>query len=140
MPGMTPSSWLDDSLPEVLWAALIVDRLDRDDALAAFRALAHAVDEGAIALPDGQITHSALANDSGETMEAVSTFLCESKAVGDALCPLRLLSDLPGYDAWAGAAGPLVSETEGWGRLARILHEHPCSGADWAIKDPPEQG
>ena len=24
--------------------------------------------------------------------------------------------------------------------LARILHEHPRSGADWAIKDPPEQG
>jgi len=118
---MTPSSWLDDFLPEVLWAALIVDRLDRDDALAAFRALAHAVDESAIALPDGQITHSALADDSVETVEAVSTLLCKDSAVGDALCPLRLLPDLPGYDAWSVAVGPLDSEMEGWARLASAV-------------------
>ena len=40
IPNVAPRSWVDDRLPEMLWAALVVSHLDREAALDVFRAVA----------------------------------------------------------------------------------------------------
>ena len=39
VPSLSPSSWLDDRLPELLWGALLLKQFPRDAALEVFRTL-----------------------------------------------------------------------------------------------------
>jgi len=121
MPGMTPSSWLDDVLPDMLWAALIVDGLEREHALAVFRKLAAVVHDAAVSFPDGLITHSALAEAGPATVKAAVDDLCGDRAVASVLSPLRLLPELPAYDGWASACEPLTDDPAGWTSLASAV-------------------
>lgn len=43
--GMTPSSWKDDRLPEMLWAVVLIGNLKREDALDVFRKVATFVEK-----------------------------------------------------------------------------------------------
>ncbi|MBN2404158.1 MAG: hypothetical protein JXE06_01105 [Coriobacteriia bacterium] len=117
---MTPSSWLDEVLPDLLWAALIVTHYVREDALRIFRIVGHAIDDGALVLPDGRITHSALAAEP-ELLKTFCRILCEVGDVADVLSPLMLLSNLPGYEVWASFIEPPVNEDEAWGELAHAV-------------------
>ncbi len=40
IPGVTPQSWTNDRLPQMLWACLVISILPRRDALAVFREIA----------------------------------------------------------------------------------------------------
>ncbi len=120
MPNMKPSSWLDEVLPDLMWAALIVSNFERDHTLRVFRVIGHAIDDGKLVLPDGRLTHSALA-DQPVALEALGAILGQLPDVPRALAPLSLLTALPGYDAWASIVESPASSEEGWNELAHAV-------------------
>ena len=87
-PLLTPvsafHSWLDERLPEILWAVLIVGQLPRDDALAVFRDAASYLSR----LPEEQrfpeVTHSALAKLDAELRRGFIAAVCGNDAVRQA--------------------------------------------------------
>ena len=62
LPNLKPASWINDRLPEVLWAAILISHLPRELALAHFRRVAdfarNLATEGQQA--PGDLTHSGL--------------------------------------------------------------------------------
>jgi len=136
---MQPSSWLDEILPDVLWAVLLVGALPRADALAIFRRLGNEIAEGDLVLPYGRITHSALAQDASDSLERLVELLCGHVEVASALAPLRLLPELPGYQQWLHRLSPLPDDQSGWAELARAVlacfdhQSEPATDCRWVI-------
>ncbi len=121
MPNVTPSSWLDDTLPESLWSVLLVDRLERDYALEVFRRVAHAIDDKRLAIPDGVITHSSLAREPESALTPLIQLLVEDKDVAEVLFPLTVLRDLPGHGVWAECLAGAGDLAEAWPRLGSAI-------------------
>jgi hypothetical protein len=61
IPNLQPMSWMNDRLPELLWAALLVTHLPRAHALAHFRDAASFIHSLAEPERFSDITHSGLA-------------------------------------------------------------------------------
>ncbi len=136
--NMTPRSWVNDRLPDMLWAALLVTA-DRDAALEVFRELAK---YGAGAAHDGQgeldsVTHSAIAAASAQTRQELIGIITNGMADKVTLCPLLLFDALPSRDAWIRALGTPVGPID-WGPLmttiARTLDHQSQEATDcrWA--------
>lgn len=118
LPKLQPRSWCAERVPELLWTVLIVGFFDREDALAIFRRVADHI----FRLPDGDkfsdVTHSGLAGLHESQFAGFLNSLFADHTVAEALAPLLLLHDLPGYERWsaqlsaAGVVGdwpPLMS-------------------------------
>ncbi len=112
---MKPASWIDDRLPEMLWAVLVVGNLERDKALKFFRSIAKFVQNNKEC---ADITLSGI-----ETLplekrgEFIALLVSWSDEVRGALRPLGLLPDLPAFDDWKN----LLDEPdpkEDWNKLA----------------------
>jgi len=112
------TSWMNDSLPEVLWAALIVGHLNRDAALQVFRrAVAKAKASGSGAA-GADIRHSALANIDPALFADFFSSLAEDQAARHYLRALRVLPTLPGRSLWDSLVGfDEMSEPEAWDAL-----------------------
>ena len=121
IPNTTPSSWLDEALPESLWSVLLVDGLERDYSLEVFRRVAHAIDDKRFAIPDGVITHSSLAREPESALLPLARLLVEDEAVAEVLFPLTVLRDLPGYGVWAECLLGAGDLAEAWPRLGSAV-------------------
>src|SRR5581483_8450020 len=101
VPKLQPTSWMNDRLPEMLWAALLVTQLPREAALNLFRAAAtyiHSVPEDR---KFHEVTHSGLAKvDTSRLQEFLDVITSDSGAT-IALTPLLLLDQLPAREAWS---------------------------------------
>lgn len=96
-------SWINDRLPEVLWAALLVSHLERQQALSIFRKVANFGDRFKNSQSPVDITHTGLSQMPPEILEELLQTLCLEPAVRAALSPLTLLDDLPAKDHWSRA-------------------------------------
>jgi len=113
--GMSPSSWKDDRLPEMLWAVLLIGNLERDDALSIFRKVADLVKHKPELL---DITHSGIAKWSKEDRLDLIKLLKESHPEAQKiLCSLVIFPALPGYGEWK----EILGETKDEGEIADFL-------------------
>lgn len=103
---------MNDRLPEMLWAALIVSILPRNRALRIFRELASFVAQFRNSRPVYNVTHSGLAELPSEILDEVLQFLTSREQGGDVLRPLLLLRDLPARDHWENAIREQPSKTD----------------------------
>lgn len=94
------SSWVNERLPEMLWAVLIRARRDQKDAINEFRRILHFVHEleEPKELSDLTLTGLALVNDELRSRFLRHITVDERSAL--ALTPLRLFDDLPARDSW----------------------------------------
>jgi len=107
---MSPSSWKDDRMPEMLWAVLIVGNIKREEALDIFRKVADLVCKST-GLSD--ITHSGIALWSKENRVALIDLLKESHPeTQKILQPLVIFPALPGYKEWKEILGEPSNEKE----------------------------
>ena len=94
------ASWLNERLPEMLWAILLVTHLPREYAINVFRQVAKYIEK----LPkDDQfddVTHTGLANLSPEHLDDVLSIITAQQEQKEVLVPLLLLDGLPGQEAW----------------------------------------
>ena len=91
-------SWMNDRLPDMLWAALIVGTFSRDQYLGIFRAISETAEK----LRDTRVflTHSDLAKISDSEFDLVMNAIISDDLARKSLAPLRLLNALPDLKHW----------------------------------------
>ncbi len=137
LPNLKMASWVDERLPEVLWAVLLVTRMEREDALNIFRRVADKVHELQADSGDGDITHTGLAILAPEHCAKILEVIATDDPQRMALAPLLLFDELPARDAWGKAIGRAPA-AEDWGALmfavAKTLYHQSQESTDcrWA--------
>jgi hypothetical protein len=93
-------SWMNDRLPEMIWAALLISALGRKVALKELRDFLRFVWEN----PDRESLHdctlTGFANLEDSLRSAVIAYLCRSDLAKQALAPLLLFETLPARRTW----------------------------------------
>lgn len=119
---MSLYSWINNRLPEVLWAALAANAIPREDLLQAFWRIAAELSKSAHAKGNARefdLTHSAL-DVFPDSIELLCTILLEHPAGLLALRPLLLFDGLPARDRWASALNSEPTEADGVALAATI--------------------
>ena len=135
---MTPSSWMDDHMPEMLWAVLLTGALNRRDYLICFRKIAAlsrgwfkkseeeaSVSEKAPDPKDGinwtvVVDHTTLADISEDHFEQFISIVLKHPLGYAALRPLLLIGALPGFDRWKRRLDVQPSADD-WETLAKAV-------------------
>ncbi len=112
IPNMKPTSWMNDRLPEMLWAALIFSILPRNRSFRIIRDLASFVLPTRDTCPVFDVTLSGLANLPPDVLGPVLQFLGSREQGGEVLRPLLLLQDLPARQHWQEAIQQQPSESD----------------------------
>lgn len=117
--GVGLSSWLDDRMPEMLWAVLLAGTLDRDDALRGIRRVVNS----AAGLPGegADVTLSGLATLPVEDRRDVLAALCDDAPARFVLRPLLVFDNLPAREDWAWALGTFSAPDDDWPALAAAV-------------------
>ena len=101
IPNLQPASWMNDRLPDMLWAILLVKLLSREQALNVFRLIVKYIDS----LPEdekfGDVTHTGLSKLPPKHLDDVLSIITSRQEQKQALTPLLLLDELPATEAWA---------------------------------------
>src|SRR3989338_6650334 len=112
---MSPSSWKDDRMPEMLWAVLLIGNIKREEALDIFRKVANLVSKH----PElSDVTHSGIAAWSKENRSILINLLKESHPEAQKILrSLVMFSALPGHCEWK----EILGEPEDEGEIADFL-------------------
>jgi hypothetical protein len=118
------SSWLNNHLPEALWACLIVCAIPRKEALRVFLKIAEvtgldlreSLNEGS----NPGITHSKLIENEEAMLSQLVEALKDETNVLVALKPLLLFKSLPGFETWKALISYEENDSDG-GVLARTV-------------------
>jgi Family of unknown function (DUF5677) len=116
IPGVVLQSWVNERLPEMLWAALLISRLGREHALERFRTAAALVPNLPIKERMIEPTLSGLASLDGKILRRFLSVVCTDSESKNALRPLLLLDELPAKQVWAITIG-LTPVPEDWESL-----------------------
>ena len=100
VPSLSPASWLNNRLPELLWGALLLNRFPRETTLEVFRTLGDRVAKS-VSTYDVRLSGIEAALPVSKTV--IIDFLCRSEGARLALRPLLLFPGLPGREAWHNA-------------------------------------
>ncbi len=110
IPGMQRSSWINDRLPEILWAVLVIGNVDREHGLEFFRRIALFIKKNHECF---DITMSGINKYPKAKRKAfiklATTF---SGSITKALHALTLFPTIPGYADWKNAFEDLESESD----------------------------
>lgn len=98
-PAVTLSSWRDERLPEMLWAAILTAQLSRENYLSIFRAIGDAASELKDLKWDG-LGHSKLASLTDGEFDALLQPILNNETL-PILEPLSLYPDIPDAKHWA---------------------------------------
>jgi hypothetical protein len=136
--GIHLVSWTNTRLPDQLWTALIVTRLERSFGIEVLRTVAKACQgEFKSGIVDLDLTHTGLASMPEELADRIIRLVCAAPGSHDALEPLLLFDDLPDRERWLHHLGSNVS-LDAWNKLAdtvaRVLHHQSQESTDtrWA--------
>ncbi len=118
LPNMMMSSWINDRLPEMIWAELIRERHSGSIGYAIFRDILGWLGENKGRYKLIGVTHTNIAKLNPQFRNKLLKHTVE-QAGTDALRPLLLLPELPGYKAWKEALGNITPKPEeDWSHLA----------------------
>jgi hypothetical protein len=119
--GLSLASWLNDRLPELLWVALIHERLGRENALAVIRVIAQTIHDAGDDSGTAEITLSGIARTSPIVRDAILQVLCTPPEGRTALRPLLLFPTLPAASSWSAAINEPAVPAEDWDHLSRAV-------------------
>lgn len=107
---MSPSSWKDDRMPEMLWAVLMIGNIKREEVLNIFRKVADLV----VKNPElSDITHSGIATWSKESRVTLVNLLKQSHPEAQKILQsLVMFPELPGHEEWKEILGEPNNEAE----------------------------
>lgn len=124
--NMTPSSWADDHMPEMLWAVLLTGVLERAHYLQVFRQVAATCrvwppsEDEAPTDPGFFVDMTRLAEVDDEKFKTFTAIVLAHPLGYAALRPLLLIDSLPGLERWKGVIGADPAEDD-WQTLARSV-------------------
>ncbi len=113
--SLMPCSWVDDRMPEMLWAVLVIGNVERTKALDFFRYVADHVHKNQDCY-DVTLTGISKFPPNGQR-EFIKILLSYSDEIKMALRPLVLFPSLPAIEVWKSILGQLESK-EDWQKLA----------------------
>ena len=119
IPKLHPMSWMNDRLPELIWAALLETQFPRETVLEVFRSLADRIHRAGEGAPH-DLRLTGLATALPASRELIIDFVCGSPEAKEALSPLLLFPDLPGREAWLQAIARNPGDTA-WPTLASAV-------------------
>ncbi len=122
LPGMKPSSWMNDRLPEMLWTTLLISELPRSDALETFRIVGDYVSQFADTDDSmHDVSHTGLSKAKPELLEQFLHIIIATDDHREALSPLLLLRELPAYEVWKRKLAVVEVHDTKWQQLARAV-------------------
>lgn len=126
IPGIALQSWLNDRLPGMLWAALLILALGRDRALERFRQVASLIPQLPAKKRTVKPTLSGLAELEDEILHKFLSAICPDGESKDALRPLLLFDDLPAKEHWARTLGqsPAANDWEHLQSAVLLVLDH----------------
>ena len=101
IPNFQTVSWVNDRLPDMLWAILLVKLLPREQALNDFWQIIKYIDTLPKDEKFGDITHTGLSKLPTIHLDKVLSIITSRQEQKQALAPLLLLDELPAREAWA---------------------------------------
>ena len=120
--GMTKASWIDDRLPEILWAVLIISQLEREDALAFFRyCLEFTLNKKDLF----DITISGISKFSELDRIAFITHICSyaKEDICTLLRPILLFPNLPFIKEWEDVINKKPVPIKDWSTLGNAVQD-----------------
>ncbi|MBW2664360.1 MAG: hypothetical protein JRD93_20885, partial [Deltaproteobacteria bacterium] len=93
-------NWMNDRLPEMIWAALIIVAVDRDYALVQFRRILDFISKHEQTENLSDITLTGFSKMEEPLREEILSFIIKPPETAYALATLRLFEALPAYDTW----------------------------------------
>jgi hypothetical protein len=117
---MQPRSWINDRLPEMLWAALLTAHRPREQTLETFRWAAKSGEKNTDAVDMPDITLSAIASMTETARTALFGVFEADPTTLALLRPLLLLNALPGREHWEQLLGDTPS-ADAWEMVARAV-------------------
>lgn len=109
IPKLTPNSWIDNRLPEMLWATLLITHLPRVEALNVFREVADYINKVKEKGKPSDITHTGLSNFDPEVLNGVLSTVTRTDERKSILRPMLLLEKLPAKEQWEKFLGATPS-------------------------------
>ena len=105
IPNQAKTSWRDDRLPDMLWAALLITHMQRDRSLNVFRKVANYVlQQQNKEIFD--ITHTGLSKMPLAHHSRIISIICETKECKEILSSLLIFNELPLFDTWKAIINP----------------------------------
>lgn len=123
---MTPSSWVDNRLPEMLWAALLTSIFSRKEVLERFAAIVDiAYEVTDIKAPDWRakplvVTLSGIASLKDRDKQRIMLAIAQDDAAKRALVPMLFFDNLPDKKQWESVL-KLTPSNEDWNKLAEAI-------------------
>lgn len=108
--GITNSSWQNDRLPEMLWAAILIGNLPRERTLNIFRRVVNAILAVKNEETKGDVRLSGIAAMPEREKIPVLEAIIAGEDVRECLSSLLLFEMLPGKNSWIGVLGRPASE------------------------------
>ncbi len=94
------SSWMNERLPEMLWAALIIASVNRDYALVQFRRILNFIGKHEQRDQFHDLTHTGIAKLEKKLRAELIGYIVEPPEASHVLCALRLFNALPAREDW----------------------------------------
>ncbi len=119
--NMTTYSWLNERMPEMLWAVLVIGNVERETALKFFRVIAGFVQKN----PDcSDVTHTGISKfPEGKTTEFIKLATGWSEEIKNVLRPLVWFEKLPVNAIWKEFLGESPDKNEDFNKLASGVTE-----------------
>ena len=100
IPNLQKVSWMDDRLPEMLWAALLAYSFERYETLGYFRRVITFIGQHEQREELHDVTLSGIARLDEELRNEIIEFICDPLEAAEALSPLCLFESLPARETW----------------------------------------
>jgi hypothetical protein len=97
---MTPRSWVNECIPNMLWACILTAVLDRDNYLRLFRAVAANIRDGLENHTELFISHNFISNFSENEFDVAFRDVLSDEKAKSALSALLLVECLPDRSLW----------------------------------------
>jgi hypothetical protein len=94
------TSWKNDRLPEMIWAALIRASVDQDDAIAEFRRILSFIPKSPHKEALHDIRLSGIGKIDPDAQRAFISHILDSDVSSSALCALKMFTGLPARSVW----------------------------------------
>lgn len=123
LPNMVFSSWINDRLPEMLWAILIRHQHPGRNGYAIFRSIMIWLGDNKGKLDVAGVCHTDISNMPTEFRKRFIEKIVLDAGT-NALKPLLLLKSLPAYEDWKKALeGSEIDPEKGWGQVADAVEK-----------------
>jgi hypothetical protein len=119
IPSVTPRSWVNECIPNVLWACILVSALERTECLSLFRSAIINARERVKNYEDTFISHNHLARLADEDFDIIFRNVFASKPAAAALSALLLVDCLPDRAHWERHLS--APDAQHWQLLSRAV-------------------